>query len=168
MPRLLRLPRLPDSPESSSLGSRPVSSSKSGSCDLSMTLAAIICLISQRSGDETRLKVRWQGAIPSCWGTSASGSVTGRSGLRASSSGWGSSEPLRVLVLVGFRSSPLAWSTSCRGGKGMVYLKTHSTHFIYGYMAVQQTEGNGLFNDALNTFYLRLYGSTTNGRKCFI
>ena len=70
----------------------------------------------------------------------------------------------------------------------MVYLMTYSTHFIYGYMAVRQTEernvlinqgprlgrvqvlatglvhvlqgreGHGLFNDALNTFYLRLYG----------
>ena len=37
----------------------------------------------------------------------------------------------------------------------MVYLTTHSTHFIYGYMV---RERNGLFNDALNTFYLRLYG----------
>ena len=62
----------------------------------------------------------------------------------------------------------------------MLYLTTHSTHFIYGYM-----EGiNALFNDALNTFYLRLYGRkemfylTTHsthfiygymeGRKCFI
>ena len=35
----------------------------------------------------------------------------------------------------------------------MYYLTTHSTHFIYGYM-----EGNVLFNDALSTFYLRLYG----------
>ena len=35
----------------------------------------------------------------------------------------------------------------------MFYLTTHSTHFIYGYM-----EGNVLFNDALNTFYLRLNG----------
>ena len=35
----------------------------------------------------------------------------------------------------------------------MFYLTTHSTHFIYGYM-----EGNVSFNDALNTFYLRLYG----------
>ena len=33
------------------------------------------------------------------------------------------------------------------------YLTTHSTHFIYG-----RKEGNVLFNDALNTFYLRLYG----------
>ena len=40
----------------------------------------------------------------------------------------------------------------------MFYLTTHSTHFIYSYM-----EGNVLFNDALNTFYLQLYG-----RKCFI
>ena len=35
----------------------------------------------------------------------------------------------------------------------MFYLMTHSSHFIYGYM-----EGNVLFNNALNTFYLRLYG----------
>ena len=33
----------------------------------------------------------------------------------------------------------------------------HSTHFIYDYME-GRTEGNVLFNDALNTFYLRLYG----------
>ena len=38
------------------------------------------------------------------------------------------------------------------GRKEMFYLTTHSTHFIYDYM-----EGNVLFNDALNTFYLRLY-----------
>ena len=37
----------------------------------------------------------------------------------------------------------------------MFYLTTHSTHFIYGYMG---RERNVLFNDALNTFYLRLYG----------
>ena len=36
----------------------------------------------------------------------------------------------------------------------MFYLTTHSTHFIYGYM---ERERNVLFNDALNTFYLRLY-----------
>ena len=47
----------------------------------------------------------------------------------------------------------------------MFYLTTHSTHFIYGYMASEMVkdqgrkEGNVLFNDALNTFYyLRLYG----------
>ena len=45
----------------------------------------------------------------------------------------------------------------------------HSTHFIYGYMVSDmikdpsdnkggRKEGNVLFNDALNTFYLRLYG----------
>ena len=37
----------------------------------------------------------------------------------------------------------------------MFYLTTYSTHFIYGYMG---RERNVLFNDALNTFYLRLYG----------
>ena len=42
----------------------------------------------------------------------------------------------------------------------MFYLMSHSTHFIYGYMK----EGNVLFNDALNIFYLQLY----EGRKCFI
>ena len=72
----------------------------------------------------------------------------------------------------------------------MFYLMTHSTHFIYGYMASdiwQRTtqiargrkEENVLFNDALNTFYLRLYGvghmvedhsdsERKEGRKCFI
>ena len=38
----------------------------------------------------------------------------------------------------------------------MFYLTTHSTHFIYGYM--ERKKGNVLFNDTLNTFYLRLYG----------
>ena len=72
----------------------------------------------------------------------------------------------------------------CLDRKEMFYLTTHSTHFIYGYMASDITYGctemhefcdgyqcqyknrhclgererNALFNDALNTFYLRLYG----------
>ena len=70
----------------------------------------------------------------------------------------------------------------------MFYLTTHSTQFIYGYMAsgcVPKTlismlllEGNVLFNDALNTFYLRLYDVrvcskntcfyAAIGRQCFI
>ena len=37
----------------------------------------------------------------------------------------------------------------------MFYLTKHSTHFISGYMG---RERDVLFNDALNTFYLRLYG----------
>ena len=48
----------------------------------------------------------------------------------------------------------------------MFYLTTHSTHFIYGYMTSDiwlrtiliARERNVLFNDALNTFYVRLYG----------
>ena len=51
------------------------------------------------------------------------------------------------------------------GRKEIFYLTMHSTHFIYGYMASdiygkgpQRKEGNILFNDALNTFYLQLYG----------
>ena len=41
----------------------------------------------------------------------------------------------------------------------MFYLTTHSTHFIYGYMVKKYgKEGNVLFNDTLNTFYLQLYG----------
>ena len=72
----------------------------------------------------------------------------------------------------------------------MFYLTTHSTHFIYGYMGSGiwlrttqivrgRKEGDVLFNDALNTFYLRLYGvrhmvkdhsdsERKEGRKCFI
>ena len=43
----------------------------------------------------------------------------------------------------------------------MFYLTTHSTHFIYGYMVpeLRKKEENVLFNDALNTFYLQLYGT---------
>ena len=57
------------------------------------------------------------------------------------------------------------------GRKEMLYLTTHSTHFIYGYMASAAAarartqrvaehpdsgrEGSALFNDALNTFYLQ-------------
>ena len=44
------------------------------------------------------------------------------------------------------------------GRKEKFYLTTHSTHFIYVYMEEGRKEGNVLFNDALNTFYLRLYG----------
>ena len=39
----------------------------------------------------------------------------------------------------------------------MFYLTMHSTHFIYGYIMEGRKE-MFLFNDALNTFYLRLYG----------
>ena len=45
----------------------------------------------------------------------------------------------------------------------MFYLTTHSTHFIYCYMEGRK-EGNVLFNDALNTFHLLLYGRK-EGRK---
>ena len=53
------------------------------------------------------------------------------------------------------------------GRKEMVYLTTHSTHFIYAYMASDiWKEGNVLLNDSLNTFYLRLYGiGHMEGRK---
>ena len=58
----------------------------------------------------------------------------------------------------------------------MFYLTTHSTHFIYGHLHNSaMKEGNVLFNDALNTFYLRLYGvghmvrdhSDSEREKCF-
>ena len=45
----------------------------------------------------------------------------------------------------------------------MFYLTTHSTHFIYSYMEGRKEE-NVLFNDALNTFYLQLYGVRHNGK----
>ena len=55
----------------------------------------------------------------------------------------------------------------------MLYLTTHSIHFIHGYRSSDiwseegRKEGNVLFNDALNTFYLRLYGigHMVRGRK---
>ena len=54
----------------------------------------------------------------------------------------------------------------------MFDLVMHSTHFSNGYMASDLVkEGNVLFNDALNTFYLRLYGirhMVKEGRKCCI
>ena len=51
----------------------------------------------------------------------------------------------------------------------MFYLTTHSTHFIYSYMASdiwlrtilivrKERKENVLFIDTLNTFYLQLYG----------
>ena len=49
-----------------------------------------------------------------------------------------------------------------------------STHFVYGYMTSdiwQRKEGNVLFNNALNTFYLRLCyvrHMVNEGRKRFI
>ena len=46
----------------------------------------------------------------------------------------------------------------------MFHLTTHSTHFIYSYM---ERERNVLFNDALNTFYLRLYGRKEREREMF-
>ena len=57
--------------------------------------------------------------------------------------------------------------------KEVFYLTTHSTHFFYSYISCRCTrlkEGNVLFNDALNTFYLRLYAlvDEIEGRKCFI
>ena len=63
--------------------------------------------------------------------------------------------------------------------RSILKAKHVSTHFIYGYMASdiwQKTtpkERNVLFNDSLNTFYLRLYGvghmakDHSEGRKCF-
>ena len=66
----------------------------------------------------------------------------------------------------GTRSGGKVTCVNCQcGRKEVFYLTTHSTHFIYGLYG--RKEGNVLFNDALNTFYLRLYGRK-EGRKCFI
>ena len=57
------------------------------------------------------------------------------------------------------------------GRKEMFYFNTHSTHFVrtclllfHAYSQCRRkhkwNEGNVLFNDALNTFYLQLYGVT--------
>ena len=53
------------------------------------------------------------------------------------------------------------------GRKGMVYFTKHSAHFVR-YLVLniwlkdhsdrERKEGNGLFNDTLNTFYLGLFG----------
>ena len=49
----------------------------------------------------------------------------------------------------------------------MFYFTTHSAHLIFCYLdsitvkdqySLVEKEGHVLFNDALNTFYLRLYG----------
>ena len=69
-----------------------------------------------------------------------------------------------------------------KDGRNFFYLMINVTYFVYGYMALdiwlriiwitrknpamtnswaiflEWKEGNVLFNDALNTFYLRLYG----------
>ena len=63
-------------------------------------------------------------------------------------------------------------SRCIRKKEEVFYLTTHSTHFIYGYMAsdtwlrtilivreeTRRRHMGNSFNDALNTFYLRLYG----------
>ena len=65
------------------------------------------------------------------------------------------------------RSHVIAQGFSLKDGrKEMFYSMMHSTHFIYGYMASDICKGRVLFNDALNTFYLRLYGG--EGMKGFI
>ena len=43
----------------------------------------------------------------------------------------------------------------------MFYLMTHSTHFLF--MFIWKKEGNVLFNDALNTFFI--YGYMEERRK---
>ena len=73
------------------------------------------------------------------------------------------------LQLYGVRHMVKDHSDSEKGEREMFYLTTHSTHFIYGYMVSdiwlrpilivrKERERNVLFNDALNTFYLQLYG----------
>ena len=51
------------------------------------------------------------------------------------------------------------------GRKEMFYLTTHSTHFILRLYGVRYMEGNVLFNDALNTFYFTVIWRQTYGRK---
>ena len=65
-------------------------------------------------------------------------------------SGW--IEMLLILLLLEMLILLTMGTDLVQGRKEMFYLTTHSKHFIYG-----RKEGNVLFNDALNTFYLRLY-----------
>ena len=74
-----------------------------------------------------------------------------------------------VIVIVGLIVSEAKNNSKNEGRKEIFYLTTHSTHFIYGYICVRhmnlenkdkkKQEGRKvLFNNTLNTFYLRLYG----------
>lgn len=101
------------SSESSSLTMIPDSSSKSGSSDLSMTFAAIICWISNLSGEDMRWYRRFFSLASSMSGTcSTRGIDEGRSGFLASTWLLWISPPTNVFVFDGFRSSPVSWSTS--------------------------------------------------------
>lgn len=101
------------SSESSSLTMIPDSSSKSGSSDLSMTFAAIICWISNLSGEDMRWYRRFFSLASSMSGTcSTRGMDEGRSGFLASTWLLWISPPTNVFVFDGFRSSPDSWSTS--------------------------------------------------------
>ena len=45
-----------------------------------------------------------------------------------------------------------------RGTKCFMCLQNVQVHFLFVYNNLGRKQGNVLFNDALNTFYLRLYG----------
>ena len=59
--------------------------------------------------------------------------------------------------------------------EGMFYLTMYSTHLIYGYIGERERETeretdreeNVLFNDALDTFLLRLYWREREGKVLF-
>ena len=68
---------------------------------------------------------------------------------------WRNSTTLKPSHLNAWTNSLILLDNLGTREREMFYLTTHSTHFIYGYM---EGERNVLFNDALNTFYLRLYG----------
>ena len=65
-----------------------------------------------------------------------------------------------IVVITKKKSTDLLHFSFKEGRKEMLYLMTCSIYFIYSYMALEiwwRKEGNVLFNDAINTFYLRLY-----------
>ena len=55
------------------------------------------------------------------------------------------------------RRRRLPRTPAVEGRKEMFYLMMHSTAFYLWLYGVRRKEGNVIFNDALNTFYLRLY-----------
>ena len=57
-------------------------------------------------------------------------------------------------ILTCSRNFKNEYTRSKEGRKEVFYLKTHSPHLV----TVMWKEGNVLFNDSLNTFYLWLYG----------
>ena len=65
-------------------------------------------------------------------------------------------EERKEIFYLTMHSTHFIYENASHGGMEMFYV----THFIYENAATGGKEGNVLFNDALNTFHLSLYGIT--------